>query len=128
MCNTCFQRWSTCGPHMAVVWPTCGRQEAPKSCGDGELANQQVWMHSRCSYEPTHRRRRPYNSFGVVGRTSEERREAGLGFAIKSHLVSKLANLPRGINDRLMVMQLQLTNTQNATLITAYAPTMTNPE
>ena len=45
-----------------------------------------------------------------------------------SHLVSKLASLPRGFNDRLMVMQLQLTNKQKATLISAYAPTMTNPE
>ena len=43
-------------------------------------------------------------------------------------MVSKLASLPRGLNDRLMVMQLQLTNRQNATLISAYAPTMTNPE
>ena len=62
------------------------------------------------------------------GRTSEERREAGVGFAIRSHLVSKLASLPKGINDRLMVMQLQLTNKQKDTLISAYAPTMTNPE
>ena len=62
------------------------------------------------------------------GRTSEERREAGVGFAIRSHLVSKLASLPRGLNDRLMVMQFQLTNKQKATLISAYAPTMTNPE
>ena len=31
-------------------------------------------------------------------------------------------------NDRLMVMQLQLTNKQKATLIIAYAPTMTHPE
>ena len=62
------------------------------------------------------------------GRTSEERREAGVGFVIMSHLVSKLASLPRGLNDRLMVMQLQLTNKQKATLISAYAPTMTNPE
>ena len=62
------------------------------------------------------------------GRTSEERREAGVGFAIRSHLVRKLASLPRGLNDRLMVMQLQLTNKQKATLISAYAPTMTNPE
>ena len=60
------------------------------------------------------------------GRTSEERREAGVGFAIRSHLVSKLESLPRGLNDRLMVMQLQLTNKQNATLISVYAPTMTN--
>ena len=62
------------------------------------------------------------------GRTSEERREAGVGFAIRSHLVSKLASLSRGLNDRLMVMQLQLTNKQTATLISAYAPTMVNPE
>ena len=62
------------------------------------------------------------------GRTSEDRREAGVGFAIRSHLVSKLASLPRGLNDRLMVMQLQLTNKQKATLISAYAPSMTDPE
>ena len=55
------------------------------------------------------------------GRTSEERREAGVGFAIRSHLVGKLTSLPRGLNDRLMVMQLQLTNKQKATLISAYA-------
>ena len=62
------------------------------------------------------------------GRTSEERREAGVGLSIRSHLVSKLASLRRGLNDRLMVMQLPLTNKQKATLISAYAPTMTNPD
>ena len=62
------------------------------------------------------------------GRTSEERREAGVGFAIMSHLVSKLTSLLRGHNDHIMEMQLQLTNKQNTTLISAYAPTMTNPE
>ena len=53
-------------------------------------------------------------SFFWSGRTSEERREAGVGFAIRSHLVSKLASLPRGLNDRLLAMQLQLTNKQKA--------------
>ena len=62
------------------------------------------------------------------GHTSEERREAGVGFAIRSHLVRKLASLPIGLNDRLMVMPFQLTNKQKATLISAYAPTMTNRE
>ena len=47
-------------------------------------------------------------------RTSEERREAGVTFAIRFHLVSKLASLPKRINDRLMVIQLQLTNKHNA--------------
>ena len=36
------------------------------------------------------------------GRKTEERREAGVGFAIKSDLVGKLTGLPNGINDRLM--------------------------
>ena len=62
------------------------------------------------------------------GRTSEERREADVGFAIRSHLVSELASLPICLNDRLMVMQLQPTNKQTVTLISAYAPTMTNHE
>ena len=62
------------------------------------------------------------------GRTNEERREAGMGFAIRYRLKSKLASLPRCINDRLMVVQLQLTNMQKAALIGAYASTMTNPE
>ena len=66
--------------------------------------------------------------FFLSGRTSEERLEAGVGFAITSHLVSKLASLPRGLYDPLMVMQLQLTIKQKATLISAYAPTVTNPE
>ena len=51
-----------------------------------------------------------------------------MGFVIRSHLVSKLASLPKRINDRLMVMKLQLTNKQKATLISAYAPTMTNAD
>ena len=66
--------------------------------------------------------------FFLSGRTSEERREARVGFAIRPHLVSKVVSLPRGLNNRLLVMQLQLTNKQNATLISAYAPNMANPE
>ena len=62
------------------------------------------------------------------GRASEDKREAGVAFAIISHLVSKLASIPRSLNDRLMVMQLQLTNKHNATLVSTYAPTMTNSE
>ena len=34
------------------------------------------------------------------GRRKEEQREAGVGFAIKSHLVSKLSWLQKDINDR----------------------------
>ena len=67
-------------------------------------------------------------TFFWSGRSSTERREAGVGFAIRSHLARKLAKLPEGINDRLMSLQLPLENKKSVTLISAYAPTMTNPE
>ena len=65
-------------------------------------------------------------TFFWCGRSSEERREAGVGFAIKTAHVPKLASIPEGLNDRLMKMQLPLGLKTNATLISAYAPTMTN--
>ena len=67
-------------------------------------------------------------TFFWSGRSSEERREAGVGFAIKSQLARKLTKLPEGINDRLMTLQIPLTDKKNATIISAYAPTMTNPD
>ena len=53
------------------------------------------------------------------GRKKEERREAGVGFAIKTHLVSKLSGLPKGINDRLMTLRLPLSGKRHATIVTA---------
>jgi hypothetical protein len=57
-------------------------------------------------------------TFFWSGQKSEERRETRVSFAIK----------PRLENDCLMTMQIPLGNNQHATLISAYAPTMTNPE
>ena len=45
-----------------------------------------------------------------------------------SHLVSKLSGLPKGINDRLMTLRLPLSGKRHATIVSAYAPTMTNPD
>lgn len=67
-------------------------------------------------------------TFFWIGRRPDERREAGVGFAIKTGLVSKLAAPPKGINDRLMTARLPLPKKKFATLISAYAPTMTNPD
>ena len=67
-------------------------------------------------------------TFFWSGRKSEERREAGVGFAIKTELVGKLSGLPKGINDRLMTLRLHLSGNKHATIVSAYAPTMTNPD
>ena len=67
-------------------------------------------------------------TFFWSGRASNERREAGVGFAVKNELVSKLSSLPQGVNDRLMTLKLPLSEGMQATIISAYAPTMTNPD
>ena len=67
-------------------------------------------------------------TFFWSGCKKKERREAGVGFAIKSHLVSKLSELPKGINGRLMTLRLPLSGKRHATTVSAYAPTMTNPD
>ena len=68
-----------------------------------------------------------YTFFWSV-RKKEERREAGVGFVIKSHLVSQLSGLPKGINERLMTLRLPLSGKRPATIESAYAPTMTNTD
>ena len=62
------------------------------------------------------------------GRKSEERRNAGVGFAIKKELVGTFSGFPKSINDRLMALRLPLSGNKHTTIINAYAPTMTNPD
>ncbi|XP_071484489.1 craniofacial development protein 2-like [Diadema antillarum] len=56
------------------------------------------------------------------GKALNERREAGVGFAIRTALVKNLESLPRGISDRLMVMRIALHGKMHLTLISVYAP------
>jgi len=63
-------------------------------------------------------------TFFWSGKSQDEPRESGVGFAIRTSLVRKLETLPRGISDRLMVMRLPLKGNTQLTLISAYAPTM----
>ena len=67
-------------------------------------------------------------TFFWSGRKKEERREAGIGFAIKSYHVSKTSGLLTGINDRLMTLILPLSGKTHATIVSATAPKMTNPD
>ncbi|VDL91474.1 unnamed protein product [Schistocephalus solidus] len=65
-------------------------------------------------------------TFFWSGRPKAERRDAGVAFAIRKHIVRRLTCLPQGINDRLMSLRLPLRGDKFATIISAYAPPMTS--
>ena len=68
-------------------------------------------------------------TFFWSGRGGEERREAGVGFAVKTALVDKLAVPPKGLNDRLMTMKLPFSyGRKHVIIVSAYGPTMPNHE
>ena len=58
------------------------------------------------------------------GKPATERRLAGLGFMLRTYIVSKLEDLPTGHSDRIMFMRLPLKNKQYATVFSVYAPTL----
>ena len=61
------------------------------------------------------------------GKPEGERREAGVGFAIKKDIITKLTEMPRPVSDRIMMMRLPLSKDNFATIISVYVPTMTIP-
>ena len=42
--------------------------------------------------------------------------------------MEKLTEIPHPVSDRIITMRIPLTNDRNATIVSAYAPTMANPE
>nr|VZI45682.1 unnamed protein product [Spirometra erinaceieuropaei] len=68
-------------------------------------------------------------TFFYSGRPKAERRDTGIAFVIRNDIVGRLPCLPQGINDRLMSLRLPLRGGGKfATIISAYAPPMTNPD
>lgn len=65
-------------------------------------------------------------TFYWSGRSEEEAREAEVGFAIDSKTQKKLTLPPKAINDQLMTLRLPLSKKRQATVVSVYAPTMTN--
>ena len=51
-----------------------------------------------------------------------------MGFAMKKDIATKLTEKPRPLSDRIMTMRLSLSKNNIATIISVYAPTMTNPD
>ena len=64
-------------------------------------------------------------SFFWIGKPEGERREAGVGFAIKKDIFTKLTEMPRPVSDIIMTMRLPMNKDNFTTMIGVYAPTMT---
>ena len=67
-------------------------------------------------------------SFGVVNQRQAEDRLHGVGFAIRTSLMKSIRSLPVRINERLMKLRLPLTKSRHLTIISAFAPTLTNSD
>ena len=67
-------------------------------------------------------------TFFCYGRSEVEHRQSGVGYAIKTEIAKSLPSLPKGISDRIMTLTLPLRNGTHATLVSCYAPTMSNTE
>ena len=67
-------------------------------------------------------------TFFWKGKPEGERRDSGVGFAIRSKLVDRLEEFPHGISDRLMLLRLALSKDRFASIISVYAPTQSSSE
>ena len=63
-----------------------------------------------------------------IGKPADAARQAGVGFAIKTKLIAQMESIPKGHSERLMSMRLKLQGGRHATIISAYAPTMSYPD
>lgn len=66
--------------------------------------------------------------FFTSGKSQDEQRLSGVGFAVKSELAQSLQSLPKGLSDRIMTLTLELEFETRVTLVSCYAPTMNRPD
>ena len=67
-------------------------------------------------------------TFYWIGKPANDHRQAGVGFAIQSSYICHIDKLPKGVSERLMTMRIRLSGKNYATIVSAYAPTMTYPD
>jgi len=67
-------------------------------------------------------------TFFWSGKSKEERRDSGVGFAIRNTIMYLLKEDPSPVSDRIITMHLPLKKNAYATIKSVYAPTMTNSE
>ena len=75
----------------------------------------EVWYTDSCTEQMLGEKFGAGYTFSRSGRKSKERRDAGVGFAIKTELIGNLSGLPKGISDRLMTLRLPLSGNKHAT-------------
>jgi len=63
-----------------------------------------------------------------MGQPVGQTRQAGIGFVIRTALISQLEQRPQGLSPRLMTMKLHPKRGRSAILISAYAATMSNDD
>ena len=61
------------------------------------------------------------------GKSEKEKRESGVGFAVRNSLVKKIEQ-PVGVSDRIMKLRFPLAAGRYLTLVSVYAPTLASPE
>ena len=67
-------------------------------------------------------------TFFWIGKPANDHRQAGVGFAMRTSYLSNIDTPPKGISERLMTMRIRLSGNNYATIVRAYAPTMTYPD
>ena len=67
-------------------------------------------------------------TFYWQGRAADEPRQSGVGFVIKNSIAATLPQLPKGISDRLIHIRISLASKRFLSIVSVYAPTMTNEE
>nr|VZI27735.1 unnamed protein product [Spirometra erinaceieuropaei] len=120
-------------PHRRLIYnPSSNRPEHRTALVARELARYKVDIaalsETRFSEQGQLEEVAAGYTFFWSGRPRAERRDAGVAFAIRNDIVGRLPCLPQGINDRLISLRLPLWGGKFATIISAYAPTMTNPD
>ena len=63
-----------------------------------------------------------------TGKSVEEHRQSGVSFAIKSHIARSLSSFPKGVNDRIMILLIDIQDNTAVTLISCYTPTINAPK
>ena len=67
-------------------------------------------------------------TFYWIGKPEGEPRTGGVGFAVHTPIARGLDKLPKAISERLITIRISLSKDRHATIISAYAPTMTHTD